>query len=193
MKTVLFVPGFQENSTSRDYAKTIKIIEDCGYKVEFIQVQWLRTTIENWKNEFNKIYESYNPEDVILAGFSFGAVTVFMSAIERSPSGLWLFSLSPYFGEDMKSDSFNQSWLAHLGHRRVEAFKKLNFTSLVKRISSKTIFFYGDLELKKWPDIEYRNKAIAQLPNTSVVIAVGAKHDVSSDAYVAAIKKAIQP
>lgn len=129
--------------------------------------------------------------ETILAGFSYGAMTVFIAAASREPSELWLFSLSPYFIEDTQSESFNQAWLKHIGHRRVDSFKKLSFISLTKSITAKTFYFYGDLELKKWSDIDYRNSLVKMLPNASTVIAIGAEHDVASDAYIAAIKKVI--
>lgn len=191
MKTVLFVPGYQEDLKSRDYQVTISAIEKKGYKVQFVPINWLRTTIDDWTKELNEVYERFDPKNTILAGFSYGAMTAFMSAAERSPSELWLFSLSPYFIEDTKSDSFNQSWLKPLGHRRVDAFKKLRFKSLVKNIAAKTYFFYGDLELKKWSDITYRNSATKNMPNCKTIIVNGAKHDVASDVYIAAITKEI--
>jgi hypothetical protein len=192
MKTVLFVPGFQEDISSRDYVKTIKAIEQSGYKVKFVDIHWLRTTIDNWVEEFNAVYDAYDPKDTILAGFSYGAMTVFMSAANRNPAELWLFSLSPYFIEDIENDSFNQSWLKSIGHRRVDAFKKLSFSKLIKRITSKILFFYGDLELKKWPDISYREDVIRKLPMMKIRIAIGAQHDVTSDAYIDAIKEEIR-
>ena len=191
MKTVLFVPGFQEDITSRAYSKTIEAIEQSGYNVEFVDIQWLRTVIDDWVTEFNTTYGSYDPKNTILAGFSYGAMTVFMAAVNRAPSELWLFSLSPYFIEDIESESFNQAWLRHIGHRRVDSFKKLSFISLAKRISTKTHYFYGDLELRKWPDIGYRNELVKKLSNADTVIAIGAEHDVATETYIEAIKKVI--
>jgi len=38
MKTVLFVPGFQEDESSRDYQSTITAIQKKGYKVVFVPI-----------------------------------------------------------------------------------------------------------------------------------------------------------
>lgn len=117
MKTVLFVPGYQEDLTSRDYNATIKAIEKRGYKVEFVPIQWTRTTITNWVKELDKAYSNHDQSQTILAGFSYGAMTAFVSATKRNPSELWLFSLSPYFAEDLISKNMKQAWLNNIGQR----------------------------------------------------------------------------
>ncbi len=191
MKTVLFVPGFQEDLNSRDYTKTMKVIEAAGYAVEFVPINWFRTTIESWVQELDAAYAAHDPMETILAGFSFGAMTAFMSALKRSPAELWLFSLSPYFREDLESKEMKRTWLKFIGHRREASFRKIQFTELVQKIHAPTIFFYGGAELKKWPNIDYRSKAINGIPTMTVKIAEGAEHDVTSDSYVAAISESI--
>ncbi|MEO8691777.1 MAG: hypothetical protein ABI397_03280 [Candidatus Saccharimonas sp.] len=188
-KTVLFVPGFQEDINSRNYAKTLSAIKDSGYKVEFININWSRTTVEQWVHELDQVYEKYDPSDTILAGFSFGAVTAFIAATKRSPLALWLFSLSPFFSEDIVSDTFRKSWLKSIGHRRTDSFRKLRFSTLVKSVPTNTIFFYGETELKSWSDIHYRHKIVDKVPNVKETFIPNAKHDVSSDVYIEAIKK----
>ncbi len=191
MKTVLFVPGYQEDVGSRDYSKTIRVIEDAGYNVIFVEINWVRTTIDHWVDELDKVYKNYDASNTILAGFSYGAMTAFMTASKRNPYALWLFSLSPYFAEDIASKTFKESWLKSIGHRRTDSFKKLRFAELVETIHSQTIHFYGDVELKTWPDVTYRHKLIEKLPNMSEVFIPDAKHDVASEVYCEAIKKAI--
>lgn len=187
MKTVLFVPGFDENITTRDYTATINAIKSKGYNVEFIDIKWARTTIDQWVAELNKVYKNYDPRQTILAGFSFGAMTAFVVASKRNPSEVWLFSLSPYFAEDIKNKGMKKSWLSQIGHRRVDAFSKLNFVELSKMIKTKTIYFYGDLELKRWPDISYRNQALKSFGNNQTKVIQGVGHDVANSNYVTAI------
>ena len=187
MKTVLFVPGSGEDMNSRDYAATIQAIENKGYKVRFVDIQWSRRTIEQWVSEFNLVYAEYDPKDTILAGFSFGAMIAYMAAVERNPSQLWLFSLSPYFIEDIESSGMKQSWLNNIGHRREAAFRKLRFADLQKKINSKTLFFYGDLELPKWPDISYRELPIEKSTDAVIKIAKAVGHDVAHENYIQAI------
>src|ERR1035437_7799397 len=103
MKTVLFVPGYQEDMKSRDYASTIRAIESQGYEVKFVPINWKRTTIDQWVEELDAEYGKCDPKQTIIAGFSFGAMTAFVTATKRNPFELWLFSLSPYFVEDLES------------------------------------------------------------------------------------------
>lgn len=192
MKTVLFIPGFQENIKSRDYPKTIRAIENAGYKVVSVDINWRRTTIRHWTDEFNAVYQKYDPENTILAGFSYGAMTAFVVAAKRSPAELWLFSLSPYFAEDISHKTFNKSWLKYIGHRREDDFKTLSYRYLIELISSKIKFFYGEVELKTFSDISYRHKIAHNSSNMETILIPDAKHDVASDVYVDAIANALQ-
>src|SRR5688500_13200791 len=147
MKTVLFVPGFKENLTSRDYSSVIKAIKGSGYNITFVPIQWNRTKIDDWLAELELEYAKYNPKETILAGFSFGAMTTFVAATRQNPCELWLFSLSPYFREDIHSKNMRKSWLNRIGHRRVSAFDKLTFQDLSKSIRCRTLVFVGEIEM----------------------------------------------
>jgi pimeloyl-ACP methyl ester carboxylesterase len=191
MKTVLFVPGYQEDLTSRDYAATIKAIEKRGYSVKFVPIQWTRTTIKDWTKELDEVFSSYDPAQTILAGFSFGAMTAFMSAAKRNPSQLWLFSLSPYFAEDLNSKNMKATWLKGIGHRRVHAFSELHFHELAQSIECKTLLFAGQLEIDKWPVIGERvADAHRHLKPNELTIIQGAGHDVANEFYIQAIAEA---
>ena len=191
MKTVLFIPGFQEDLTSRDYAKTIHVIERAGYDVKFVPINWFRTTIEQWVDELNAVYDQYEPADVILAGFSYGAMTAFMAATKRSPAAVWCFSMSPFFREDLTQLGYFTSWLKAIGRHRQESFMKLEFARLVKLISSDMLFFYGETELKHWTDITYRHSVVAKIPRAQEIFIPHAKHDVTGDPYIEAIASTI--
>jgi hypothetical protein len=192
MRTVLFVPGYQEDLKSRDYKATISAIEIKGYKVEFVSINWLRTTINDWVGELDKVYETYDPKDTILAGFSYGAMAAFMSATKRNPYELWLFSLSPYFSEDLKSKNMKQAWLKAIGHRRVTAFSELNFAKLSKKVRCKTLLFAGQLEIDRWPVIGERvNQADKLMTKATLTIVENVGHDVANKYYVEEIMKII--
>lgn len=177
---------------SRDYTATIKAIEKHGYTVKFIPIKWARTTIEHWTAELDSIYATYNPKDTILAGFSYGSVTAFMSATKRNPSELWLFSLSPYFSEDIKSKHMKQTWLKAIGHRRVMAFSQLDFKELAKSITCEVLLFVGQQEIAQFPMIGNRATIAHQLlKHNKLFIIEGVGHDVANEHYIAAIEKAI--
>jgi pimeloyl-ACP methyl ester carboxylesterase len=192
MKTVLFVPGFKESLSTRDYESTINVIRDSGYSVEFVPINWNRTTVDDWLNELEAEYSKLNSKDTILAGFSFGAMTVFAAAIKQNPAELWLFSLSPYFSEDIHSKDMKKSWLNNIGHRRTSAFDKLIFKNLAKSIHCKTLIFAGEIEVNKWPGMKERAlEANRLMPGSKLCIVKDVGHDVSDKRYINAIKQAI--
>jgi pimeloyl-ACP methyl ester carboxylesterase len=190
MKTVLFVPGFQESLKSRDYCSVIKAIESKGYNVTFVPIQWQRTTIRDWLLELDRVYAACDPKETILAGFSYGAMTAFLAAVKRNPAELWLFSLSPYFSDDIPT--LKKSWLNSIGHRRVDAFRELDFDSLVQSIACKTLIVVGEVEAQNWPPMGARSKAAHKaIANSKLITVPGVGHDVAHGHYVAAIQNTL--
>lgn len=190
MKTVLFIPGFREGITSCDYKSTLAAIEAKGYKVKFVPINWTRTTIDDWVKELDKEYSKHDPTETILAGFSYGSMTAFIAAAGKNPSELWLFSLSPYFCDDMPD--MKKTWLSNIGHRRADAFRKLNFNSLSNRIKCKTLIIVGEIEAAKYPLIDKRSKIAHQkIANSNLIVVEDADHDVSDKNYIATITEAI--
>lgn len=190
MQTVLFVPGFQEDIKSRDYKATIDMITGKGYKAKFVPINWKRTVILDWVKQLDEEYAKYNAENTILAGFSYGSLTAFMSAIKRNPAELWLFSFSPYFSDDIPK--IKKSWLREIGEHRTEAFRQLNFNSLSKSIKCETLIFYGEKEADKYPLIGNRAEIAHKSIATSKIIKVpNADHDVTDPNYLAYIRAVI--
>lgn len=190
MKTVLFVPGFRESIDSRDYKSTLEAIKNKGYAVTFVPIKWARTTIVNWTKELDEEYAKYDPNNTILAGFSYGSLTAFMSAVKRNPAELWLFSLSPYFADDIQH--MKKSWLKEIGKHRVESFNKLEFNELAKQIGCKTLIIVGEKEIKKYPLIGNRSSvANRNIKNSHMTIVAGSNHDVTDARYIHAIKQLI--
>lgn len=190
MKTVLFVPGFRESIDSRDYKSTLEAIKNKGYSVKFVPINWLRTTIEDWTKELDEEYRKHDPANTILAGFSYGSLTAFMSATKCNPAELWLFSLSPYFADDMPK--MKKSWLKEIGKHRAEVFGKLEFNELAKHIKCKTLIVVGEKEAKKYPLIGNRSTvASSEINNSHMTIVDGSDHDVTDKRYIAAIKRLI--
>ncbi|OGL25105.1 hypothetical protein A3A68_02240 [Candidatus Saccharibacteria bacterium RIFCSPLOWO2_01_FULL_48_13] len=192
MRTVLFVPGFRENLESRNYRSILNGFEAKGYKVKFVAINWSRNTVSDWVKEFDDMYQKYNPKKTILAGFSYGAIISLVSASKRSPSELWLFSLSARFHEDFPR--LKKSTLRIMGKskRRLEAFNNLRFYDLSKTVDCKTLIFVGEEEAKDDPALLERAKEAHKLiPNNQLILVSGAPHDVSNKKYIVAIEKAI--
>jgi hypothetical protein len=123
----------------------------------------------------------------VLAGFSFGSITAFISAVKQNPEELWLFSFSSYFSEDMPK--LKKAWLAYIGHRRAGLFNNLDFDSLAKSIKYKTLIFYGELEARKYPLIGNRSKIANRRIKSSALFEVpNSGHDVTNLNYIKAIQ-----
>ena len=161
MKTVLFVPGFKENYNSRDYAGVIKAIKNKGYDVKFVTINWLRSNLDDWAESVNSEYQKHDPNETILAGFSFGAMSVLKVAANKSPSELWLFSLSCFFSEDIPK--MPKSWLKDIGINRVNCFLNQDFKKMAKNINCKTLIFIGEQEIKTYPLMKDRAESANKL------------------------------
>ena len=189
MKTVLFVPGYPENINSRDYSSTMDAIRSAGFAVEYVPINWRRTTLDQWVTELDTTYSRYDPSNTIIPGFSFGAMTALVASTKRNPYELWLFSLSPYFAEDLVSKNMRPSWLKQIGHRRVDVFKKYSFKKLADQIRCKVLLFGGQAEMVKWPGMNDRIISASELLQDNVLITIpNTGHDVADRNYINAIK-----
>ena len=190
-KTVLFIPGFQEDAHSRDYAAVLTAIEEKGYVARLVGVHWNYRTLDDWVRQVEKEYAQLDSDQTILAGFSFGAMTALAVAARRTPAQLWLCSLSPYFAEDLPG--IRPAWLAYIGKRRAAVFSKLLFAELAQKIKCKTIIFIGSNEIRKFSDMEHRSKEAQRLiSGSSFHIVRDAGHEVDAPAYIAALRKSIR-
>jgi pimeloyl-ACP methyl ester carboxylesterase len=186
MKIVLLVPGNKETIDNMPYPRLIKAIEKAGYRVKFIPINWKYTTIHDWVAQLEKEYNKLDPKNTILAGFSFGSMTVFLEATKQPPAELWLFSLSPYFAEDLPK--LKDKWKEGIGKKRIKIFSEMSFNELVKSISSKTLLFAGDEEMKRYPDLAYRFKeAHTKIPSSKLIIAKDVGHEVTHPNYIKTI------
>ncbi len=187
MKKVLFVPGFKESGTSRNYQAALKKIENKGYTAKIIQIDWGRTqNVNDWVKTLEKEYSQHPAAETILAGFSFGAVTAFIAATHRNPSELWLFSLSGAFAEDWSKMEISN--IKAVGKRRIKAFTNYPFHKLAKDIRCKTLLFAGDKELKAYQSLRKRVEDAHLVIKTSELIVVpNCGHDVTNPSYITAV------
>ena len=190
MKTVLFVPGFQEDLKDRDYTSVLRAIESKGYKVQFVHIQWKRTTIDGWVKELESVYKDYGTKETILAGFSYGAMTALVTASNRNPAELWLFSLSPYFTEDISL--LKLAWLRNIGKQRTEKFWRTSFNELYPKIDCPVKLFIGEKEIQKWPIMKHRFKDSAgKFKNCTPFEIPNVGHEVDHQYYIRGIVKNI--
>lgn len=191
MTTVLFVPGFPENITSRNYEKVLNAISNKGFQVKFVAIDWTRTTLEDWVNQLEQEYKNYNPADTILAGFSFGAMTCLAVAAHINPKALWLFSLSPYFAEDIPG--LKPTYLKDIGKKRVAVFEKTSFDEIVPLIGCPVLLFAGEIEMRKYGSVigARFDDAKTKFLNVKAIAVPSAGHDVTNENYLNLIENNI--
>ena len=185
MKTLLFVPGYQEDVHSRDYESVLALFRNAGYDVRFVDINWTRTTIDDWVNQLLAVYDQTDG-DVAIAGFSFGAITALVTASKRSVSQLWLFSLSPFFAEDLKN---LKPWeIKRLGKKRVSVAETVSFAAVASIVHCPVTLFVGSREIVQWPEMNVRfNEAKHILPTVIPVVIEGVGHHVEHALYLSAI------
>lgn len=190
MKTLLFVPGYRENNNSRDYESVLDLFRDAGCDVHFVNIDWKRTTVNEWVSQLLAVYDQIDG-DVVLAGFSFGAVTALVAASQRPASEIWLFSLSPFFSEDL---SHLKSWeTKQLGKRRVAAAANTSFRSVSGVVHCPVKLFVGSREIARWPEMKARfNEASCAFSDVTPIVVEGVGHRVDHKLYAAAIARAIE-
>ncbi|MCA1806999.1 MAG: hypothetical protein LC687_03980, partial [Actinobacteria bacterium] len=120
----------------------------------------------------------------VLSGFSLGAMVAFIAAANKNPSALWLYSLSPFFAEDLSAHSNPEAY--QVGKRRVRAFESVAFKDMVSQIYCQTALFAGENE----PELlrhrcEQANKLIK---NSKLNVIPNCGHDVTDDKYIHSIK-----
>ena len=187
MKTVLFVPGFRESIKSRNYLAVLRKIEGKDYKTKFVEIDWRSTkTVADWVAQLEKEYSKYDSSEVVLAGFSFGAVTAFIAAANRNPSALWLFSLSGAFSEDWPIVEKND--IKIVGKKRIEGFAPFRFRDLVKKIACPTLLFIGEKEIRLYPSLNNRvNEAHKHIKDSRLIIVPATGHDIADPKYIATV------
>lgn len=185
MKAYL-VPGWGEDIKDRNYQAVLDVYEEAGYEPEFVDIDWNYKLIDDWVEEVKGKISKRELENSLLSGFSFGAmISLILAAEYASPQKLFLFSLSPYFAEDIPT--LKKSWLAGVGKRKAERFSDLPFMPLAEKVNCPTYIFVGTKEGK-----EIENRAMAAniiIKNSRLTIIDTVGHDVTNSRYLNEIKR----
>jgi alpha/beta superfamily hydrolase len=186
MKAFL-IPGSGENLKSRNYQAVLNIYKCHGYDPVFVPIKWRYSTIKDWTKQVEATISKKELADSLLSGFSFGAMIAFNVAANTNPKQLFLFSLSPYFKEDMPLPKKYEMWA---GKRRIAAFRELSFNQLATSINCPTTIFLGSKESKKYADMRRRREeAHKHIKNSELISVADTAHDVSAPHYLEAIDK----
>lgn len=191
MKAYL-IPGAFEDLKSRDYQAVLDVYKAQGYQPEFIPINWKYKTIDDWIGQVKAAIPKNELKNSILSGFSWGAMIALVIAAEYiNPERLFLFSLSPYFAEDIPT--VKKPWFKWSGKKRVASFKNLYMNELAVKVRCPTTIFIGSREVSKYGDMKRRTReAYKRILGSNLVIVKDAKHDIGEPKYVAAIQKELQ-
>lgn len=190
MKRIAYIiPGHQESHTKqKGYDKVTSFFEAQGITPIHVEIDWSKKPgqFKDFSQQFLKQYKKPKNAEVYILGFSYGAVAAFLSAIKTKPTAFIFCSLSPYFLEDQKN--LKPAWLKWFKENMVKS--DYSFKELAPTISSKAYFIVGSEED---PSCLYRARNAKKLiPDSSLVIAKGAKHKISQKEYLVAVEKVIK-
>lgn len=179
---VYIIPGFKERPSGKNYNYIKKEFRSRGFVVYPVIIDWNRKCMTDYVNQFRDLYDrsrKNSHQDVILFGFSFGAILAFIAATHIRPKLLLLCSFSPYFSEDIPL--LKPRWKVYIGKKRILDFQRnYSFNSLSKKVTAPMIFLAGSEE------ISLLKKRVAQcstLPNTKTYMIPRAKHNISEKNY----------
>lgn len=181
------IPGSGEDLKSRNYQAVLNLYKQLGYQPEFVPIDWKYKTIDDWVEQVKQKISKIELENSLLSGFSFGSMVALAIAAEVNPKQLLLFSLSPYFKEDMPLSSRYEKWA---GKRKTENFKHFSFDKLASKIKCPTMLFVGSKEISKYEDTDHRSEeAKKRIKGSKLIVVEGIAHDVGDPKYVEAIRK----
>lgn len=195
MKTAFILAGFdlQETATSADYLPLRCALREKGYKVIPVDISWRNNTPSKYSEEFVSKFNKLSSDENIIIGNSFGAVVAFISATKLNAHSLFLCSLSPFFKEDRakRPDSYA---IRYFGKKRMEDLWSLSAKDTAESINATRCFvLYGEKEKQTSPILVDRCRQTAkQIIGATLIEVKNAPHDMSHDAYTAAILKLIK-
>lgn len=187
MKIAYIITGFRENHGLYGYREIKKFLESYDVKVVEVKVSWKNKTMADYVNDFKKQLKHDANDEIYLLGFSFGAMISLIAASEINPKALVLCSLSPYFQEDIKH--LKKSWVRYIGKNRLDYFTTLSFNNISEEIKLKTILIVGENEPKEV--VRRVEDAHLKISNAELIIAKGARHNISQREYLSTVLKVI--
>ena len=178
-KIAHIIPGFTEDTSMPGYQAIIPELKQKGYRVEEVNIDWKYKVMSDYVEQF-KSRINHKPEDeVLVLGYSFGAMIAFLSAEFTKPNLLFLCSLSPFFSEDL--DMLFPSWVRDIGKNRIKNLKALSFNNGIKNVKCKTILVAGEKEVKQIFD--RANDALKKISNSELIIAPDIGHELNKSKY----------
>jgi pimeloyl-ACP methyl ester carboxylesterase len=188
-RIVYIIPGFGEShARQKSYRKVAALFAKAGFTVVHVNIDWHHQTpreFGDYQKQFLSQFKKKRGAKTYVLGFSYGATIAFLTANKTKPAALVLCSLSPYFTEDQKN--IEPEWLVFWKKRF--AHSDYSFAKLAPTRHSSVRLVVGDSEHHS--TITRARDAKRRLPNATLTIAKGAKHDIGQKEYLATLEKVI--
>ena len=189
--TVLFVPSPQVPFNSHAYDSLAWVFWQHGYNSIPAFLNW-NTTPWDWGQQLEALYSEHDPEETILAGHWFGAMVALLGAAKRNPKALWLFSLPPFFHEDLINPRPHQRIPQEIDLLVMADPEGISFSSNAPFVQCPTLLFVGSEESQA---VHHRaREALRFMPNAKRIVAPGSSHIAITkphSSYLACIDRSI--
>ncbi len=187
-KIVVFATGFGGRVDEPDVAELRGVCNDKGYNMRAVPIDWKGTQDTDWESQVLATACGIPSEQLVLAGFSYGAVAAVRAArTRRRVAGLWLFSLSPRFAGDedvpMRPDSLVQC----------AASLEEPFENIAAGIEADDVRVFAGTHDSNRPSVMMSRayRAAEAFPGGHLHIVPYARHDIADPPYLAAIAEHI--
>lgn len=190
-KTFFIVPGFKQKAGSKSFLWLEKFLKEKGFIVVKVPIVWEYRTMKEYVEDFIEVYKRHQAEENYVLGFSYGAVIAFLSANALNPKKIYLCSLSPDFKEDVSAMT---PWMQkYVGKRRIAYSLKTSGREVAKNLKIPSVVFYGEAEVKDYPQLKIRAEETVKLATRSKLVAVEkSPHKIDFPAYKVAITKELK-
>ncbi len=185
-KVAYIIPGFTESNKQIAYKQIASYFKSKGIKPIPVNVSWKYKTLSDYIEQFFRIYEKNDGNEVYLLGFSYGAMISFVASTKIKPKMQILCSLSPWFKEYLP---YMKRYYKMQGKRRLEDHKNYSFEELSKNVTSKTIILVGDSEIKECMGIA--KDVNKKIKNSKLIMIKNGKHIIAQKEYQDALEDII--
>lgn len=147
--------------------------------------------MNEYVQDFIEIYGKHKSDENYVLGFSYGAVIAFLSANTVKPNKIYLCSLSPDFKEDVSAMT---PWMQkYVGKRRIAYSLKTSGREAARNLKIPSVVFYGEAEVKDYPQIKVRCEETVNLAARSKLVVVKeSPHQIDFPTYKIAITKELK-
>ena len=185
------IPGFKQKAGNRSFSWLEKFLKGRGFEVVRVPILWERRTMKEYVEDFIEVYKKHQSGENYVLGFSYGAVIALLSANAIKPKKIYLCSLSPDFKEDV---SVMKPWLKkYVGKRRIAYSLKTSGREVAKNLEIPSVIFYGEAEVKDYPQTKVRCEETVKLAARSKLVVVKeSSHQIDFPAYKIAITKELK-